>query len=68
MRIELPELKQTNYEGDIKGLKKKVTGHVKNSIPNHILSSVNSLSLFESPVDAMDMIGNVIDALWSRKE
>ena len=40
---------------------------MKKSIPSHIVSSINSLSVFESPVDALDMIGHVVDALFSFK-
>lgn len=68
LKIELPDFDIKNYEGDQKGLKKIISSKIKKAIPNHIFSSLNSLSLFESPVDALDLIGNVIDTLWSKKD
>ena len=67
LKVHLPELVIANYEGDEKELKKRLTSHIKQSIPSHIISSINSLSVFESPMDALDMIGHVVDVLWAKK-
>lgn len=65
MKIQLNDLSIEKFDGTQKTFKKKLTSHIKKTIPTTVSSSISSLSVFENPVEAISTITSVVNGIWN---
>ena len=54
LKVPLPDFETKNFEGSSKELTKQFVKKIKQNIGSTIFSSISSISLFDSPVGAID--------------
>jgi hypothetical protein len=65
LKLAIPHLKITDFEGDPKAFSKELISRLRQSIGATIMSSFSSLPLFDSPIIAADGIFKYIEGVLS---